>query len=218
MKQKIILIFVALALGLGLTAIKPASAQNGSENRPSVDEQSKQQAATQLEQRRQAVEQEYKQKLEDLKQQAKAQQEQKKADICAKVRTRLTTKHDHIKNLIAEIANRIDQRVDRVKAFVSKNNLTVANYDSLLSDITAKKQAVVSARADVVSAISSFDCNSNERKSQEANVKTKVEAYKTAIQAYKKSVRNLLTAVKTATEAELKSPTPTSQAAPGSQG
>ncbi len=202
--KKYILISLVILLSLAVFGVGSVLAQSN-DSQTSSSPQDKQGLNQELEQRRQQIEQENKQKLDELKQQAKIKQDQKVATLCQKVRAKIITKHEHIKEITEAIAQRTNLRVERAKGFVAKKELKVENYDSLLKDVEANRQVVINARSEIVSATAAFDCHSSNRKEQEANVKAKVKSYMSAIELYRQSVRNLLLAVKSAAKAQLPS-------------
>ncbi len=158
-----------------------------------------------LEKKRQEKIQQNQKKLDEAKQAAETKQAEAKQKICERYREKFKTRHEHIKTVAEQISSRIDRRVENAKSFVAKNNLTVAGYDGLLSDIASRKQSVATAREQIASAVSGFDCESEGRKVQQAAVREQVEAYKAAIKAYRDSVKTFLRAVKTAAQDQLQS-------------
>lgn len=220
MRNKIfILVALAPIFVLGLFLINLAIAQESSAQSTSTSQQN-----TQEKQQEAKRQEEYKEALNRAKaanieaeQKTQEKKEQAKKNICEKIKDRTKNRHEHIKTMTGEIASRIDQRVERAKSFVASKNLQVENYGVLLADINAKKQAVASARATIASAVGNFDCNSDNRKVQEATIREKVEAYKVAIKAYKQSVKTFLQAVKVAAQAELSTPSASPSSSGGSQ-
>lgn len=198
-------------VALGLFLVGPVSAQ-GNNLQPTVN------PGRSLPEKQQEQIQEKQKKARELSSQTQknlqAKQAEAKKNICEKIKDKTKNKHDHIKTTAAEIASRIDQRVERAKSFVTSKNLQVANYDSLVADINAKKQTVSSSQSAIASAAAGFDCTNDNRKAQEAIIREKVEAYKVAVKAYKQSVKTFLQAVRSAAQSQ--SPT-SSQNSSGSR-
>ncbi len=200
-KQVLIISALAPLIALGLFLVQPVLAHDGGDQlyaQTQQDTQSKQATVNQAQ--KNANEQ-----RDEIKKKIQAKRAELKQGICDKIKARVTTKHDHVKVITGEIASRIDQRVERAMSFVASKNLQVERDDTLLVDINTKKQAVTQARAAVIGAVASFDCNSDNRKVQEAAIREKVESYKVAIKAYKQSVKAFLQAVKSAAQTQLQS-------------
>jgi hypothetical protein len=97
--------------------------------------------------------------------------------------------------------NLISKNSDNIQAFVTKKNLTVPNYDSLLATISAKKTAAQAAINAVTSSKESFTCDSSQPGGTLKNFNGQVKAQNQALLAYRESVKNLLRAVKTTVKA-----------------
>lgn len=177
-----------------------SAAQKQTEIQKKLDEK-----RSEIEQKQREITAEKQKKLEEVKRETKVKQAQAKQKICERIREKTKARHEHIKTVAEQIASRIDKRVENAKNFVTEKNLTIISYDSLLADVKAKKQAVETARSEIIAAVGSFDCGSDNAKVQQAIVRQKVEAYKVAVKAYRESVKSLLQAVKTAAQAQLQS-------------
>lgn len=189
----------------------PASAREGSSGHLATDQtgnnisenqnKAREQANALMEQQKQQSQQ----KLAEMKQKFDQKRSQHRQEICAKIGERTKKRYTSIEERVDKINNRLTQRVERAKAFVTEKNLTVENYEGLLSDIAAKRQAAEAAAAAVKEAATGFDCNGENAKAQAAAIKAKIATFKTAAKAYKTSVKTFLQAVKTAAQAQLQS-------------
>lgn len=127
-----------------------------------------------------------------------AKLEETKLRICQK-------REATINNLMSRIGDRgqkqltmISATSDRVQAFKTTKNLTVAGYDSLLATTEAQKQAAQAAVEAVKSVQTSFKCDGSDPKSAADSFKQAMKTQHEAIKAYRDSVRELLVAVKQA--------------------
>lgn len=87
---------------------------------------------------------------------------------------------------------------DRVQAFYTEKGRTVENYEALVADVAAKKQAAEQAVANAQAVGSVFSCDSDSPKIASLEFR---EAHKTqvaALKEYRTAVKNLITAVKSA--------------------
>lgn len=93
------------------------------------------------------------------------------------------------------VLNNID---DRVEAYVKNNNLTVANYDALLTEVKTQRQLVTTLESQISQ--TTFSCGTDKVTTQET-VSSIRDGYKqelSAIAAYKEALKNLIAAVKAA--------------------
>lgn len=87
---------------------------------------------------------------------------------------------------------------DQVQAFVKSKNLTVANYDTLVSAIN-DKQAAAQAAIDANSAVK-FDCSTASADKPGILPRTTIDAVRTALQDYRTAIKNLIVQVKASAE------------------
>lgn len=116
------------------------------------------------------------------------------------------------KNAVSGIESRVGKRAQgrldaitkiatKVENYVTTNNLTVTNYDSLVSDISAKKataQAAVDKVKSEVGSVGSVTCSGGDGKAQVEIFKKDMRAQQNALKAYRESVKVLVKAVKAA--------------------
>lgn len=95
------------------------------------------------------------------------------------------------------VLNNID---DRVEAYVKDHNLTVANYDTLLTAVKTQRQLV--ATLETAAEQATFTCGTDKSTAQ-ASLAAFKDAYQqelNAIAAYKTALKNLIAAVKAAAQ------------------
>lgn len=206
MKNKKILVLAALLILSSFFVVGTASARTLTlPDQPADANENHEQARQKAEALLQQQKEQSQQKLAEMKQQLEQKRKEHRLEICAKVGEHTKHRYTSIEERINKINARLTARVDRAKAFVTEKNLVVENYDGLLSDIAAKRQAAEATAVAVKDAADGFDCSSENGKAQAATIKSKAAEFKTAAKAYKASVRVFLTAVKTAAQAQLQS-------------
>lgn len=105
--------------------------------------------------------------------------------------SRITQRGQNQLNLFTTIATRVET------FYVSKGK-TLANYDALVADVTAKK-AAAQTTVDTIKADSvTFKCDGSDPKGALAIFKDALKDEIAALQAYKTSVKNLIVGVKSA--------------------
>lgn len=163
-----------------------------------IDDDSAQQELIEKQQKALQDIQENKQKALEQKKEFEEKRKEIRKKLCEKVGERTKKHYQQIRERAKKINERISSRVERAKAFVAKNNLTVENYEALLADIEAKKQAAIAAAQAIPESAAKFDCESDNAKTVATEVKAKIEAYKAAAKDYRAAVKTFLQAVKKA--------------------
>lgn len=107
------------------------------------------------------------------------------------------------KNIIAHaerIQNRLTKLTNAVKAYYTEKLVpqgkTVANYDSLVSDVTAKEALLVAALEKVKADTNGLTCEKNQTKTQFAAFRTDAQALFKTFKNYRQSVLQLMQAVR----------------------
>jgi ABC-type transporter MlaC component len=108
-----------------------------------------------------------------------------------------------IKNIMGRIADRGQKQLDlfttiatRVETFYTDKGKTLSNYDALVADVTAKKDAA-QTKVDAVKATSiTFKCDGTDPKGTVSSFQTDLKAEITALKDYKTAVKNLIVGVK----------------------
>lgn len=154
---------------------------------------------------------------------------EKRAEIREEVKIRLTdarlrscqAKEESIKNrlshlnqLATNMQEKFDAIAERVKEYyttkVVPSGTTVANYDTLVSDIATKKTAVQTALTKAQDDVATFSCDGEDPKGRLTSFRTNMQAVKGALKDYRTSIKNLIVAIRSVTgETKKASPTPT---------
>jgi hypothetical protein len=111
-------------------------------------------------------------------------------EITTKMTTLTTRGTDHL-NVFTKIA-------DRVEAFYKTKGKTVANYDSLVADVNAKKAAVETAIASAKASGTTFSCTDPNPGMAAQQFKDSHAAVVKALQDYRTAIKNLIVAVRSA--------------------
>lgn len=111
--------------------------------------------------------------------------------------------------MVKRVTNQLDvfaKIAQRVQEFYQTKLLPqgkiVANYDTLVSDITTKSAAIAPLLAQAQAGAVTFSCDKDRPAEQVKNFNQDMKAVITALEAYGKSVRNLIVAVKSTTGVE----------------
>ncbi len=88
---------------------------------------------------------------------------------------------------------------DRVQEFYTTKVLasgkTVANYETLVADVQAKKDVAAEALAGAQTTAGTFDCSVDNPRSLYTQFRTNMQALKQALKNYRTSIKNLILAV-----------------------
>ncbi|HSX17249.1 MAG TPA: hypothetical protein VLH86_04060 [Patescibacteria group bacterium] len=166
---------------------------------------------TEAEQKRlEAVKAAQERRQEELSKKTAAEQERDKRKqeafqkACENRRNSFETRLGNIDRHYTNHLATLDKITERVKTFKTDKNLTVANYDALVADVAAKRQAVVDLQATLKQQADAFTCG-NDQTVAKANLQVYKDALRQeidAMKAYRTSVKNLIVAVKTAAAAK----------------
>lgn len=148
---------------------------------PETDDQRSQDAQSRVEERREA-------------RQARLEAAQLKA--CEKREKAIT-------NIMARISNRGSRQLevftkisDRTQAFYADKGNTLSNYEELVGEVTAKKEAAQTAVAAVTEASDDFTCDGDNPKAVADSFKANKKAMNAALKEYKTAVKDLIVGVK----------------------
>jgi hypothetical protein len=175
-------------------------------------EQAREQAAQLAEQRKEAEQHrtEAAQKAEETALEAEKKQteaEKKAAEAKTEAfKTACENKRESYKTRMEAVITNAQRRVDslngvvdRVKAYVTTNNLSVADYAGLLTAIETQKALALSIANTAKEAASQIDCSdSTTAQNSLSNFSDIVKQEVSAIESYKTAIKNLVAAVKTA--------------------
>lgn len=108
-----------------------------------------------------------------------------------------------ITNIMARLSDRGQKHVDlfsaiaeRTEVFYTRKGKALANYDTLVADVAAKKTAAQAAVDTVKSTSTEFTCDGDNPKGVAATFKENLKVEFEALKAYKTSVKNLIIGVK----------------------
>lgn len=108
-----------------------------------------------------------------------------------------------ITNVMGRISDRGQKQLDlfssiatKTKAFYVVKGKTLGNYDALVADVTAKKDAAQTAVDTVKANRVTFKCDGTDPKGAAATFKESLKLQITALKEYKTSVKNLIVGVK----------------------
>ena len=119
----------------------------------------------------------------------------------------------HLNQLATNMQEKFDAIAERVKEYyttkVVPSGKTVANYNTLVADITTKKTAVQTALTKAQGDVATFSCDGEDPEGYLTSFRTNMQAVKGALKDYRTSIRNLIVAIRSVTgETKKASPTP----------
>jgi hypothetical protein len=161
----------------------------------------------QVEQKRAAAQE----RAEQAKTEAKARVAENKQRLEGKKLEACEVREQRINRTMEQMTTRGENHIavftkitDRVKTFYAEKGKTVTNYDVLVADIDAKKQAAEAAVESARSVGDVFSCDSDSPKIASEQFREAHKAQVAALKEYRTSVKNLIEAVKSAQSTETK--------------
>lgn len=141
----------------------------------------------------------------ELQAKLQAMKEENKTRLAAK-RLEACEKHsDKINNIIQKRSKQATKQLgvftkisDRVQQFVADKKLTVENYDALVTEIDAKRDAAQAAIE--TNTATKFDCSTTSADKPLQVPRTSVETVRTALHDYRTAIKNLIVNVKSSAE------------------
>lgn len=125
-----------------------------------------------------------------------------KLKACQARENAIKNRATHLVDLVTTMESKFDAIATRVEDYytskVVPSGKTVANYDTLVSDIQTKKTAVQTA-VTTSQTNSSFDCKSANPKEQMTQFRTDMQGVRTALKEYRTSIKDLIVAVHSVT-------------------
>ncbi len=110
-----------------------------------------------------------------------------------------------ITNIMARISDRGQKQLDlfttiagRVETFYAEKGNTVENYDSLVAEVSAKKEAAQTAVSAIQTAETDFACDGENPHGVVNGFKSSLKQEITALKEYRTAVKNLIVGVKSA--------------------
>ncbi|MDB5166620.1 MAG: hypothetical protein JWM37_692 [Candidatus Saccharibacteria bacterium] len=114
---------------------------------------------------------------------------------CKEHQTAITAKITKIGTKAQKHLDSFDATFIKVKAYQTKNQLPVSNYEELVATATAKQAAANAAVGALVSVSGKVDCSSADPATSVATVKAAADDAKAALQAYRSSVKAIVEAL-----------------------
>ena len=201
----ILIAFAVLAFGLVIgTSITSAESGTGSGQTLTPEKQvelekKKQERQVELEKKME----EHKAELESKKTELEAKHEENKEKFTEKRLEACKKKEARINQSMQKIAERKTKQVEvfnkiaeRTMNFYEEKGLTLANYDALVTDVTAKEAIVEAEIANLKSSTVDFKCDSDDPLKVSDVFKSAREGVVTAMKEYKTAVKNLVVGVK----------------------
>lgn len=138
------------------------------------------------------------QKADDAKKNATARLGDTKLKVCKK-------REQNVTNIMKRMGDRGEKQInvftkiaDRTKNFYQEKGYALANYDALVAEANAKREAAVAANSVVKNTSLNFKCDGDNPKGVASSFKELMKNQNEAIKAYKTAVKNLIVAVKSA--------------------
>jgi peptidoglycan hydrolase CwlO-like protein len=142
---------------------------------------------------------------QDNKQQAQNRLTEAKLRACQAREDAIKKRASHITQLATNMEDKFDKHAQKVEEYytskVVPSGKTVANYDSLVADIDAKKAAVAAALSTAQNDANNFSCTGDDPKGQLTQFRKDMQAVKKALKDYRTSIKNLIVAVRSVTGA-----------------
>lgn len=193
---------ILLAVPSTISAHEATTQQNSSTARQAQLEAERAKKKAELEQTIADRRAEFEKRREDAKTQASAKLEEAKQKACE-------NRSESFKKRMEGIASRSERRMEvfnkiaeRVEAFAEEKNVTVANYDELLSDVETKAEALKQAHELVRENAEVFQCNGDNAQTNTAIFKEAIAQEHEAFKEYRDSIKSLIKVVKQAIEAD----------------
>lgn len=137
---------------------------------------------------------------------AQAKLQNAKLKACQARENGIKNRSTSLAKLAKNMQDKFDVIAKRVEDYytgtVVPSGKTVANYDTLVSDIQTQKTAVQTALTKAQSDFSSFSCTSNDPKGAMTQFRDDMQSVKQALKDYRTSIKNLIVAVHSVTGEE----------------
>lgn len=134
--------------------------------------------------------------MAERKEQRVAKLEAKKLETCKKREAAINKKMSSIADRATKQLAVFTKISDRTQAFYTEKGRTLATYDTLVADVTAKRAAAETAAVTIKSTSVEFKCDGTDPKGAAASFKESQKTMNTALKEYKTSVKNLIVGVK----------------------
>ncbi len=177
-----------------LTTVFAQSENSRANRREEIKEQVKQQ----IEERLQSL----KEKLASKAALRKEKLDAAKQRVCEQRKNGIVRRSTRLAERAERQLTNFTSKMERVDNFYNEKMVpegkTIENYNELIADIEAKKQAVNEATDSAKTTASSFDCSTDDPKGQLTNYRIDMQNAVTALKEYRTSIKNLIVAIRTA--------------------
>lgn len=136
-----------------------------------------------------------------LRDRLKSAREERKHDVIAAKKERCAKRVEGVTNALSQITanrerilGRFSLIATKVEGFVTKKNVTVPEYDTLVASIADKKAAAQTA-IDTLKSSATFSCDVDNPKAQLTSFREKLKASREALKAYRDSIKKLVRAI-----------------------
>ena len=134
-----------------------------------------------------------------------------KLKSCQARENAIQNRSTHLVDLVTNMETKFEKIAKRVQDYytstVIPQSKTVSNYDTLVKDIQAKREAVQVTLIKVhQDEALNFDCTVSDPKAQMTQFREDMQAVKSALKDYRTAIKNLIVAVHSVTGIENKSP------------
>lgn len=196
--KKLLLPFVLFSI-LSISLAAPAFAQS---DKATAAKQAREEARAAIKAKIDAKLQETKAKQASKAALKQEKLEARKLQICERKQDSIIRRSTRLAQRAQTQLTNFELKANRVEDFYNNRlvpkGITLDNYDDLLADIEAKKQAVNEATTSAKAAAEAFDCSADDPKGQLANYRTDMQNAITALKEYRTSIKNLIVSVRTA--------------------
>jgi chromosome segregation ATPase len=118
-----------------------------------------------------------------------------KTKACEAHKQGLTNKFSHITTNATNLETKIGTFLTRAETYQSTNNVTVANWDTLVAAANTAKTNADTAIANLKAVTPTLDCNSTSVASDVATFKAAAQTTRDALKAYKTAVKDVFVAL-----------------------
>ena len=137
-----------------------------------------------------------KEAMQAKREKAKSQLDAAKLKVCQAREKGITTTMTNLNTRGTEHLAVFTKIADRVEAFYTSKGKTVANYDTLVADVNAKKSAAETAIANAKASGTTFSCTDSNPGMAAQQFKDAHASVVKALQDYRTAIKNLIVAVK----------------------
>lgn len=146
----------------------------------------------------------------------KAKLDSVKLRVCEAKESSIKKRGESLQNLSENILDKFDKISQRVQKYYTEKVLpsgkSVSNYDTLVTDINTKKEAVNTALTKAKENEANFSCSGDDPKGEILGFRDNMKEVKAALKDYRTSIKNLIVAVRSVVgETEKENATPSGE-------